>query len=108
MIFSLRYNYYSKLAPKKYTLEYNTKPNKYFHNDLCDRIVENPIINWNGNMIGCCMNPIDESLNYGNVFESGFFNVYFGNKLQSSINFHKKKGVLPPNIPCSKCSILEK
>ena len=68
----------------------------------CMQLWKNPQINWDGKLLGCCVNKWD---NFGNVFQDGF---------QSTINseryFYAKQMVLGrkparEDIPCSKCKV---
>lgn len=116
MKFKVRPNweyFHSMPKNKKFRLESGLTKN-YYSNDsndnresLCSYLWYKPVINWNGNMLGCCI-QIDENKNFGNVFEKGFFKVFYGKKMNSARKFvddflKDKKVHGPTDIPCAYC-----
>lgn len=87
---------------KVYIEEYETK---HLTSSLaaCHQLWRSPQINWDGKLLGCCMNTYGD---FGNVFKDGLL------KCLKSDNYRYAKGMvlgnLPINdkIPCSKCDCL--
>jgi MoaA/NifB/PqqE/SkfB family radical SAM enzyme len=71
-------------------------------NAKCKQLWQSPQINWDGKLLGCCVNLWDD---FGNVFDSGLRNCLKSEKY----NYAKKMllGKVPAreDIPCTKCSI---
>ncbi len=68
----------------------------------CKQFWFSPQVNWDGKLLGCCMNTFSD---YGNVFETGLSEC-----MQSERYRYTKDlllGKVPPrdDIPCLKCSI---
>ncbi|MCQ2788890.1 MAG: radical SAM protein [bacterium] len=70
----------------------------------CQDLFENPQINWNGNLLGCC---VFADKNFGaNVFKDGLLNalnhpnILYAKKMVTDFSVSPKKGVL-----CSECSV---
>jgi MoaA/NifB/PqqE/SkfB family radical SAM enzyme len=71
--------------------------------NICLQLWYSPVINWNGNMRGCC-SQIKENKHFGNVFENGFFKVFYGKKISLARNsLNGKLDYIPKNIPCISC-----
>jgi MoaA/NifB/PqqE/SkfB family radical SAM enzyme len=51
--------------------------------NYCYQLWEFPTINYNGNLLGCCV-PFQEDYNFGNVFEKGFFKAYNCKKIREA------------------------
>jgi len=70
---------------------------------LCHSIWYLPVINYSGNMSGCCVIYSDK-YSLGNVFDKGFFKIYNGKKMRTLRKVVLKK-ITPPNyIYCSRCN----
>lgn len=71
-------------------------------NAKCKQLWESPQINWDGKLLGCCINVWSD---FGNVFDSGLKNCLKSERY----NYAKKMvlGKVPArkDIPCSKCGI---
>lgn len=68
----------------------------------CGQLWDNPQINWDGKMLGCCVNKFGD---FGNVFSDGLQTVLRGEKMcyaQLMVT-----GKVPPrkDIPCYRCKI---
>lgn len=71
--------------------------------NTCSQLWYEPVINWNGNMLGCCK-QFKEDNHFGNVFEKGFFKVFYGKKMNLARDLLKSKlDHEPKNIPCTSC-----
>jgi MoaA/NifB/PqqE/SkfB family radical SAM enzyme len=70
----------------------------------CLQLWENPQINWDGKLLGCCINKFGD---FGNVLEDGLQATLNGEKYR----YAKKMvmGKLPPrnDIPCVKCNVYQ-
>lgn len=78
----------------------NNRPKKI---DFCYQLWHSPTINYNGNMLGCCV-LFDEKYNYGNVFKNGFFHAYNSKKMRIARKMILKKIKNNNLVYCSKCS----
>lgn len=81
--------------------EYTSKK-KRIYSRPCSQMWDSPQINWDGKLMGCCINKFGS---FGNVFENGL-----NESMNSETYEYAKKmvlGLVPPrsDIPCSKCSI---
>jgi len=68
--------------------------------ELCGQMWESPQINWDGKLLGCCVNKWGD---YGNVFEQGLKSC-----LQNPKYIHAKRALLgrekiTENMPCYSC-----
>jgi len=70
--------------------------------NFCHQIWDQPVINYNGNMLGCCI-IFDEKYHLGNVFEDGFFKVYNGKKMKELRKMVLGKTTRDANIFCLRC-----
>lgn len=72
----------------------------------CKELWTAPQINWDGSLLGCCMNSFEDF--GGNVFKDGYLKAMNNNKLCMAKNI--LKGEIPPimGIPCSLCWIYKK
>jgi len=82
--------------------EYASKHGKDYQDDICRQLWEQPQINWDGNLFGCCKN---QYMSFGNVFEQGLEAVLNSEKY----NYMKEMVLLrkPPraDIICTKCIV---
>ncbi|MDW8296030.1 MAG: SPASM domain-containing protein [Raineya sp.] len=116
MSFKLKFNY----SPKKFPVrnrqilaqkmgyaditEFEEK-NQIFYSPACFQLWTAPQINWDGKLLGCCVNYFGD---FGNVFQEGLENL-----LQSERYIYAKKmllGEVPArsDIPCVRCKRYEK
>ncbi len=70
--------------------------------NLCGQLWHMPVINYNGNMLGCCV-LFDEKYHFGNVFNEGFPRVYNGHRMRTARRMMRNgiKGI--DSIYCSQC-----
>ncbi|VVB82681.1 Radical SAM superfamily protein [uncultured archaeon] len=73
---------------------------------FCDDLWICPVINYNGNIFGCCILS-DEKFNLGNVFQEGFFKVYNGKKMRKLRKFVLGRNKSKNFLPCSNCEFLK-
>ncbi len=71
----------------------------------CYQLWISPLINWDGKLLGCCLNEWGD---FGNVFETGLGECIRGDKYAytKKVLTGRKKNV--GNIPCSKCQVFSK
>jgi len=87
-----------------YINEFEAKENK-FYSPACFQLWTAPQINWDGKLLGCCVNHFGD---FGNVFEEGLDKL-----LQSEKYIYAKKMLLGEaperkDIPCSACNRYKK
>ena len=90
--------------------EANADKKTHFSNRLCKRLWAQPVINWDGRLLGCCCNP---RMDFGvNVFESSLeyaLNVesykYAKEMLLGCITPSEIPEHLHNKIPCIKCKM---
>jgi len=118
MTFKAKLNYSSKKFPIRnsafvatetglgvaYINEFEAKANKLY-SPACLQLWTAPQINWDGKLLGCCVNHFGD---FGNVFEEGLENL-----LQSEKYIYAKKMLLGEaperkDIPCSACKRYKK
>jgi len=109
MAFSLKYNwdqsFHQSKNPRYNVINYQKKYKKRYR-DECLSLLNSPVINWNGNMLGCCF-LYDEKQHFGNVFENGFKKIYQGERFKKALYYHQKKiQEIATDIPCATCPIL--
>jgi len=77
---------------------------KYTENDtvFCHQLWHQPAINYNGNMLGCCM-IFDEKYSLGNVFKNSFFKVYNSKKMRNLRKSVLGKTKKPAYLACLSC-----
>lgn len=76
----------------------------WLHHAPCSQLWEQPQINWDGRLFGCCANRFGD---FGNVFESGL-----GTCLKSEKYLYAKEMLLGhresrDDIPCAKCPVYQ-
>ena len=75
---------------------------KSYISDTCRQLWNMPHIHADGRMLGCCINFWG---NYGNVFETGFFNCFFGEKMSYARAMVDSNVPARSDIPCSQCKV---
>jgi len=91
------------LNTTKYSQNYN---NEHYYNPVCYQLFNSPQINWDGRLLGCCIN-IDKDFGV-NVFDVGFINAVNSENYQYTKKMLKGKVVKPKetkNIPCASCFV---
>ena len=85
--------------------EYEQMRGEKYVSQICDQLWDNPQINWDGKVLGCCRN-----------FWGDFGGNAFSDGLEESLNNSKiayardmLKGRMPPrdDIPCTTCDLYE-
>jgi MoaA/NifB/PqqE/SkfB family radical SAM enzyme len=81
----------------------------YILEKYCYQLWHLPTINYNGNLLGCCI-LFDEKYHFGNIFKEGFFYVYNNKKMRAArrIILKKLKKANISSIYCSKCWVSKK
>jgi hypothetical protein len=77
------------------------KKNKKEYILPCFQLWKSPIINWDGKLIGCCLNF---NMDFGNVFEKGLDKCLKNKKYIYTKKFLIGKKKLTKKIPCFYCS----
>ncbi len=105
MDFKIKLNYKSDYSPPKnkmFIREDYKKRYKKEYIDICSNLWYMPVINWNGNMLGCCCQR-NEKFAFGNVFKESFFKVYYGKKMSIARELLKKPSIQRKDIYCTFC-----
>lgn len=69
----------------------------------CHQLWETPVINWDGKILGCCINS---SGDFGHdFFNRGLKNLSKIEKLQQAKRALLGEQKMPPNAPCASCSV---
>jgi len=77
------------------------------HDNLCNQLWHMPVINFNGNMLGCCV-LFDEEYHLGNAFKNSFFRIYNGQKMRNARKVILKRIEKSDSIYCGKCNARDK
>ena len=70
----------------------------------CLQLWDAPQVNWDGTMIGCCMNIFTD---YGNVFRDGLVTVLNGEKMRRARRMVSGEEPASPEIWCSACPLYQ-
>jgi MoaA/NifB/PqqE/SkfB family radical SAM enzyme len=112
MKFWVTSNWYNKFSPINKSLvlknllkkeDYLNYKNSFKENGIrvCQRFYKNPQINWDGKLMGCCIN---NNYSFGNVFTGNFQKIFESNNYQMKINKIINKSLRIKNFnPCKKC-----
>lgn len=87
-----------ELPPHKLLKEYQEGILDWYY---CAFLWEEPQINWDGKVLGCCSLFTDDF--GGNAFKDGFFNAMNNPKLIYAKNMITNNAPENPQIPCSHC-----
>ncbi|MBL7196928.1 MAG: SPASM domain-containing protein [Candidatus Omnitrophica bacterium] len=82
--------------------DYFRKKNKNYRRFICISLWNKPQINWDGEMLGCCLNYSDT---YGNVFNCGLLNVINNDKMDYARAMLMGKKTAKEDIICSRCRL---
>lgn len=74
------------------------------HYAPCSQLWEQPQINWDGKLLGCCANRFGD---FGNVFESGLDTCLKSEKYLYAIEMLHGRRETRDDIPCVKCGIYQ-
>lgn len=68
----------------------------------CFQLWDAPQINWDGTMVGCCLNIFTD---YGNVFSDGLLTVLNSDKIQYAREMVSGEKPPGPDIYCASCPL---
>jgi hypothetical protein len=81
--------------------EFREKKGAEYTRDICYQLWRAPVINWDGKMLGCCVNYWGD---FGsNVFTDGLAASMRSPKLEYARQMLQGKAEPRPDIPCTKC-----
>jgi hypothetical protein len=81
--------------------EYREKKGVEYTRDICSQLWRAPVINWDGKMLGCCVNYWGDF--GGNVFVDGLHSTMSHPKLEYAREMLKGNAEPRPDIPCTTC-----
>lgn len=81
--------------------EFREKKGVEYTRDICYQLWRAPVINWDGKMLGCCVNFWGDF--GGNVFADGLQESMRNPKLEYARQMLKGKAEPRPEIPCTTC-----
>jgi MoaA/NifB/PqqE/SkfB family radical SAM enzyme len=81
--------------------EFREKKGVEYTRDICYQLWRAPVINWDGKMLGCCVNFWGDF--GGNVFADGLQATMRNPKLEYARQMLKGKAEPRPEIPCTTC-----
>ena len=73
----------------------------YHQRTICSQLWKAPQINWDGRMLGCCVNYWGD---FGNVFRDGLSETFHGGKMSYARAMLEGKKPARADIPCTTCS----
>ena len=80
--------------------EYKEKHKKQYKRPCC-QLWYSPQINWDGKLLGCCVN---KWVSFGNVFENGLSNCLNSNLYKRTISVLEGKDLISDDLPCFHCA----
>lgn len=80
--------------------EYKEKYKKLYKRP-CYQFWYSPQINWDGKLLGCCVN---KWISLGNVFENGLSNCLNGNLYKRTFSVLEGKDLISDDLPCFHCA----
>jgi MoaA/NifB/PqqE/SkfB family radical SAM enzyme len=81
--------------------EFREKRGVEYTRDICYQLWRAPVINWDGKMLGCCVNYWGDF--GGNVFADGLSAAMRNSKLEYARQMLQGKAGPRPEIPCTQC-----
>ncbi|HOW27818.1 MAG TPA: SPASM domain-containing protein [Elusimicrobiota bacterium] len=96
MYFIPQCNWSPSYAPRTGTTDIGIVPQTL----PCHQLWISPQINWDGRLLGCCVNHWDD---YGNVFESGLERLLGSPKYRLAKKMFNHPGISDVGIPCDRC-----
>lgn len=91
---------FSPSAKKEFSLKQFEEKEKKVYLNLCIQFWTSPQINWDGKLLGCCVNKWTD---FGNVFEKGLKECLNSEKYKYTKQMLLGKEKLREDIPCSRC-----
>lgn len=73
---------------------------RYLQKDICGQLWNIPQVNFDGRVLGCCVNTWDD---FGNAYRSGLAEVLNSEKMRYARKMLMGKKKSRPDIPCSIC-----
>lgn len=83
--------------------EYKEKHGVDYKHRICHQLWEEPQINWDGKVLGCCRNFWSDF--GGNAFKDGFLNSVNNEKINYARDMLSGKKTARADIPCTTCDI---
>lgn len=83
--------------------EYEHEHGKKFGSRICQQLWDDPQINWNGKVLGCCRNFWGDF--GGNAFTDGLVNSINNKKMEYARKMLSGQASARHDIPCSTCEI---
>jgi len=81
--------------------EYRERRGREYTRDICFQLWHAPVLNWNGAMLGCCVNYWSD---FGvNAFRSGLTEAMAGHKLEYARRMLAGEADPRHDIPCTSC-----
>lgn len=72
----------------------------YLHKSICSQLWHSPQINWDGQLLGCCLNYWGD---FGNAFDSNLEAALNGEKISYAREMLMGKAAASEGIPCTGC-----
>jgi len=104
MEFYAKISWDSELAPAEANKElYQEQTNKaYMQGYICKQLFSSPQINWDGRLLGCCVNSWG---NYGNLHDNPLAELWNGERLTYARSMLLGQAESRADVPCSTCDI---
>jgi MoaA/NifB/PqqE/SkfB family radical SAM enzyme len=83
--------------------EYEKKSGKDYMQQTCHQLWDDPQINWDGRVLGCCMNYWKDF--GGNVFDDGLVNALNNDTMQYARHMLLGLNDVRDDIPCATCHV---
>lgn len=80
--------------------EYKKQTNTFYYSSLCKQLWHAPQINWDGKLLGCCVNKWKD---FGNVFEDGLEKCLKSKNYKLAKKVVQGKALPTKDIPCYGC-----
>jgi MoaA/NifB/PqqE/SkfB family radical SAM enzyme len=85
--------------------EYRQKRGRGYARDICFQLWHQPVLNWDGRVMGCCVNYWQD---FGsNAFREGFATSIRHPNLEYARDMLRGRAEPRPEIPCTRCSHFE-
>ncbi|MEN8447814.1 MAG: radical SAM protein [Cyanobacteria bacterium J06555_13] len=77
-----------------------SEQNDFWIKNICTQLWTIPQVNWDGRVLGCCVNHWDD---FGNAFEAGLETIVEGEKMDFARQMLSGKAAARDDIPCTRC-----
>lgn len=81
--------------------DYLAQTNQSYARGLCLQLWQKPQIDFDGKVLGCCINTWGD---FGNVFDDGFLEVLNGDRMRRAREMLQGRRSPDADIPCTTCS----